>query len=440
MDGADCIPIKPSNDAIAAGGFVSKTVWIGIIGGGLILLALILALWEEPETATTAPDSEQSESAADGTGTNTADDTQDTSVQLPDAPDSQDGADNTQQAATGTTAGTGDSGQSGASATQDGSETATDAGPGPDTAPSFDVIRIDRTGDAVIAGRAEPGANVTILDGEDVLGTVTADSRGEWVFLPSSPLEPGSHELRLRAETEGSDPVFGGDAVVMMVPERGQDIAGRETDDPQAQEPLVLLIPDGNRPGAEVIQAPPADSSTSDADATDTDASGSSGQNLAQTATAEPGGVRSSDGALAVDTIDYDPQGNISIAGRGPQDSDIVAYLDNSALGAAPVDQDGDWRINPDREVAPGVYRLRLDALRDGNVVSRLEIPFSRAAPLTDLDSDAFIVVQPGNSLWRIARRTLGTGFNYTIIYEANNDQIRDPDLIYPGQVFEIPR
>ena len=47
--------------------------------------------------------------------------------------------------------------------------------------------------------------------------------------------------------------------------------------------------------------------------------------------------------------------------------------------------------------------------------------------------------MQPGNSLWRIARRNYGEGIRYTVIYQANREQIRDPDLIYPGQVFEVP-
>ncbi len=49
------------------------------------------------------------------------------------------------------------------------------------------------------------------------------------------------------------------------------------------------------------------------------------------------------------------------------------------------------------------------------------------------------VVVQPGNSLWRIARRSYGSGWDYTVIYEANREQIRNPDLIYPGQVFALP-
>ena len=49
------------------------------------------------------------------------------------------------------------------------------------------------------------------------------------------------------------------------------------------------------------------------------------------------------------------------------------------------------------------------------------------------------IVVQPGNSLWKLARESYGLGVRYTVIYEANKDQITDPNLIFPGQVFSVP-
>jgi nucleoid-associated protein YgaU len=50
------------------------------------------------------------------------------------------------------------------------------------------------------------------------------------------------------------------------------------------------------------------------------------------------------------------------------------------------------------------------------------------------------ITVQPGYTLWGIARATYGKGIAYVKVFEANRDQIRDPDLIYPGQVFTLPR
>ena len=50
------------------------------------------------------------------------------------------------------------------------------------------------------------------------------------------------------------------------------------------------------------------------------------------------------------------------------------------------------------------------------------------------------MVVQPGASLWRIARSNYGKGTRFTVIYQANKEQIRDPDLIYPGQIFTLPK
>ena len=48
-------------------------------------------------------------------------------------------------------------------------------------------------------------------------------------------------------------------------------------------------------------------------------------------------------------------------------------------------------------------------------------------------------IVARGDNLWRISRISYGRGIRYPIIFEANRDQIRHPDLIYPGQVFVLP-
>jgi nucleoid-associated protein YgaU len=61
------------------------------------------------------------------------------------------------------------------------------------------------------------------------------------------------------------------------------------------------------------------------------------------------------------------------------------------------------------------------------------------AAPAIVMPRKGQIVIQPGNSLWRISRVIYGRGIEYTVIYEANRTQIRNPDLIYPGQIFATP-
>jgi nucleoid-associated protein YgaU len=92
--------------------------------------------------------------------------------------------------------------------------------------------------------------------------------------------------------------------------------------------------------------------------------------------------------------------------------------------------------------VAPeiGRHRLRVDQLAaNGAVSARIELPFQRDEVTPASIAAGRVVVQPGNNLWRLARAAYGSGIRYTTIFQANRDQIRNPDLIFPGQVFTVP-
>ena len=128
--------------------------------------------------------------------------------------------------------------------------------------------------------------------------------------------------------------------------------------------------------------------------------------------------------------------GKLDIAGRAPANSFINLYLDNELIGQSKSDGTGMWRHVPERTVAPGNYTLRADHVdKNGQVKSRIEVIFARSTPLNAIKPGSLIVVESGRSLWRIARKTYGKGLRYTVIYEANKEQIKDPDLIFPGQV-----
>src|SRR5262249_8691568 len=319
-------------------------------------------------------------------------------------------------------------------------------------APSFDVVRVDPNGGLVIAGRAAPGSAVTVTSDGAAIGNAVADAKGEWVILPPDRVSAGNHQLALSATTPGGATVPADRLVMLAVPAAGRDATGKPAAAPGGS--LALLVPKGDTGGTVVLQQPAApDAAPAQAAATAAPAGNgssvaapASGAPAAATATsmtvgakaaAQSGGI--SDGALALDAVDYDDRGDVTIGGRGSIGATVQVYLDNQLIGAAMVDAAGRWQVAPTGDVAPRLHTLRVDQIaRDGKVAARVESPFLRAGSVT-LPADQAFVVQPGNSLWRIARRTYGNGLRYSVIYAANKGQIRNPDLIYPGQVFAIP-
>ncbi|MGR3541191.1 MAG: LysM peptidoglycan-binding domain-containing protein, partial [Hasllibacter sp.] len=148
---------------------------------------------------------------------------------------------------------------------------------------------------------------------------------------------------------------------------------------------------------------------------------------------------------VAIDTISYGETGTVELAGRGLQGGDVRLYLDNRPLTDAAIAPGGDWRVSLP-EVDPGTYTLRADRVdAAGRVTGRVETAFLRetdealAQAALAAGGAALVTVQPGFTLWGIAERTFGDGLSYVRVFEANRDQIRDPDLIYPGQVFTLP-
>ena len=146
------------------------------------------------------------------------------------------------------------------------------------------------------------------------------------------------------------------------------------------------------------------------------------------------------EGTLILETVDYDAQGRAQVGGRAEARSRLVVYLDNKAAARTEASSNGHWEATLARSIAPGLHTLRIDQLtHDGQVAARVETPFSRAEVLAVLPSESAVIVQPGNSLWRISRRVYGDGVRYSVIFQANQDQIRNPNLIYPGQIFVVP-
>ncbi|PWJ15851.1 LysM peptidoglycan-binding domain-containing protein [Jannaschia seohaensis] len=223
---------------------------------------------------------------------------------------------------------------------------------------------------------------------------------------PATPERTVAPEPTARPETAteiaAASPVPGGDA---------PEIAAREASPPEAPAAAPRLIRTGPQ-GLSVI--PP-------------------------TTAAQPEVTQ----ALGIEVIAYDAVGDVQLAGRAQTDAELRIYLNNQAVQTVRVGPDGKWSA-PLNEVASGVYTLRIDEVdAQGAVTARVETPFQRTAPeiaaQARRDGATAITVQTGFTLWALSEGYFGDGVQYVQLFEANRDQIRDPDLIYPGQVFRLP-
>jgi nucleoid-associated protein YgaU len=255
-----------------------------------------------------------------------------------------------------------------------------------------------------------------LTDGATVVGEARANARGEWVITPSAPLAAGAREFTLSAVNPDGQSVMSSSNLFVVVPEANRDIAGRAAAAPSAGEALAVAVPRAGDGASTVLQAPSA------------------------SPTPAPGNLtRIAPGAVSVDVVDYDRAGNVALSGRAAAGSDLRLYLDEAPISQSRTTAEGRWQAVPDGPVQPGTYRLRVDQVgSDGRVIARAEIPLQVSPPPSDLPPGS-VIVQPGNNLWRLARRTYGRGILYTMIYQANQDQIRDPNRIYPGQIFTLP-
>ena len=300
---------------------------------------------------------------------------------------------------------------------------------GGDSVPTFDVASIEPTGEAVIAGRAAPGATVELLRDGEVHDRAVADKSGQFVIVPPR-LPPGTYDLTLRSkQADGTQAVSRQRVTAALEP--------RSTDRPV----VALITPD--KPTVVLSQ---------------------------------PGAPKPA-GAVVVETVEIEPGGKFHVSGQARPGAALRLYLNDSFVTSVTAGADGRFAVTINEGVAPGSYRVRLDeASSSGSVRARAEVPFNvpettasvsaqakraeSASPqqpqlaaagaivLPDGGSASSAVVVPkittttvsrGDSLWRLSQVSYGAGTRYAVIYKANREQIRNPNLIYPGQVFVVP-
>ncbi len=299
--------------------------------------------------------------------------------------------------------------------------------------PSISTFRLESDGQMLISGRSQPGWDITVLVDDTELSTFPSDDSGEFAQFLNIEISDAPRILRLSARSPDTGEVLASLEDVIIAP-MDLSVAGVEPTD-QGNQTTDDTTPEASE------------------EKTRTDEGGETGTAVL---ISDEDGVRvlqppvSGDPApdvmsvVALDTITYSPDGEVQLSGRGQSEGFVQVYLDNAPITTSRIAEDGNWRSDLP-EVDTGVYTLRIDEVDDqGNVTSRVETPFKREdkdvlASQEDTDGVRAITVQTGNTLWAISRERYGEGTAYVRIFEANRDRIRNPDLIFPGQVFSIP-
>ncbi|TYR32793.1 LysM peptidoglycan-binding domain-containing protein [Mesorhizobium microcysteis] len=217
---------------------------------------------------------------------------------------------------------------------------------------------------------------------------------------------------------------------------------------------------------------------------------------------ADAGAQPAAEGSVVVEAVEIEGD-TVFVAGQASPGRTVRVYANDVLLGDARASAAGRFLVETRRELPVGPYMIRADLLEaDGTVVARAAVPFERepgeaiaavappapaqtpqpaqepaeqspasapqggeaetadtqdagepeaetdiaAAPAADATApalqrvDGSVIIRRGDSLWRISRRVYGRGIRYSTIYLANQQQIRNPDMIWPGQVFSVPQ
>ncbi len=408
----------------------------------------------------------------------------------------------------------------------------------PAMAPTFDVVRVEPSGDAVVAGLSEPNAIVALVANGKVIGKTKSNASGEWAIVLDQPLAPGDYDVAIHVEqadgveVESSQRVAvsipadkaGGDVLVVMNAEgEASTILQRPAGEKEPGAPTVVAsseaaadtpsettasdaapsaatgdAADATAPGDEATTAqaaveaakPAADAESASGETTvvgvsekpgdatapaasneadkatsvaglDASAGASGVSSPAATATAELAPARAAgSGQVTVDAVESE-KGKLFVAGTGKPDARVRIYLGSDYLGETRTNANGRWLLETEHPVDPGQHDVRADVVKDdsGAVAARAQVTFDRQPDAVILTQVAAVgeagqgagasasasarlpnvIIRKGDNLWTISRRLYGKGIRYTTIYQANQGQIRDPDLIYPGQVFLTP-
>ena len=292
------------------------------------------------------------------------------------------------------------------------------------TSISIDLAQVRPDGNAVFAGKAAPHADITVFEGDVILGRTKADESGEWVIVPEAALGAGEHLVSVGAVAEDGTSSVADITMAIQIGETQED------------QPLVALLPQTETDIPKLLQSPD-DTPVTPVPQTGEQANAQVGEQ----ANAQPEANKPVVPAVAPRSLSWKAGGELVVAGasRGGVHVDVTAG--GNPFGTGRVDDEGGWQV-AGRVDMTRPSRMMLFTLRDVTdaIIATYELPVATRDLSQGLDGSRMVIVQRGDALWRIAYSSYGEGIKYVDIVRRNAAAIHDPDLIFPNQIFALPQ
>ena len=257
---------------------------------------------------------------------------------------------------------------------------------------TFDIVRISKTGDIVIAGKSEPNETIELLDGEEVIAEVISDENGEWIWVSELTIKSGIKKFKLQYKNNLNKSSISDQTVIILVDNESNSV------------PKVARVFRSDVENIDMLN------------------------------------LEKLNDAITLDFLSYSPPGLIIMSGRTISNTEIEILKSSEVLGKTKSNENGVWKFIINKNDANEEISIKTTISGETLILTYDEAEIKKRFKNTNFEFyDDRIIVQKGNSLWRIARKTLGGGIFYTEIYKNNLAKIKNPNLIYPGQVFNIP-
>jgi nucleoid-associated protein YgaU len=334
----------------------------------------------------------------------------------------------------------------------------------PNAAPAapltIDLARVKPDGAAVFAGTAAPNAKIRIFEGDILLGETVANANGEWVIVLEKSLAAGQHLISVAMErsdgtTEMADRSLAVEIyqdtetkpLVALLPETETEVPVliQSPDDVDTAKPAAAtseaIVADAAKPAAAASEAIVADDAKPAAAAMPEITRAAPAKPQAKSPIVASQIATSQIAALAPSAIVWRDASSVLISGTSRGGIRVTVNDAKGQFGEALVLADGAWQVAGSLDMDIALNQLRFALFDDVNqIIARYDLPVKARDLAKGQDGSPLVVVNKGDMLWRIAYQQMGKGVRYVDIVRRNKQDIINPDLIYPKQIFAVPQ